>query len=128
MAMIKCPECGRSVSDIATSCPTCGYPIAKSAPNGIVQVKLGTFQSTQNATISANGITLWKGKTGQIAEIKLNGPTNVQINYQMGMFDGAGSCSGIIDPKKSRKWQVVSRPGFITMKLSLQPVDIFDAN
>ena len=127
MAMIKCPECGRSVSDMATSCPTCGYPIAKSAPNGTVLVKLGKFHSIQNATISAHGITLWKGRTGLIAEIKLNGPTNVRIKYKMGMFDGVASCSGIIDPKKSRKWQVVPRPGFIAMKLSLQPVDIFDA-
>ena len=27
MALIKCPECGRDVSDRAISCPNCGYPI-----------------------------------------------------------------------------------------------------
>lgn len=27
MALITCPECGREVSDKATSCPNCGYPI-----------------------------------------------------------------------------------------------------
>lgn len=27
MALIDCPECGRSVSTMATSCPNCGYPI-----------------------------------------------------------------------------------------------------
>lgn len=27
MALIKCPECGTSVSDKATACPKCGYPI-----------------------------------------------------------------------------------------------------
>lgn len=26
MALIKCPECGREISDKATSCPNCGYP------------------------------------------------------------------------------------------------------
>lgn len=128
MAMIKCPECGRMVSNMAASCPTCGYPIASAASDGVVRVKLGMFQSVQGATISANGRTLWSGKTGQIAELKLDRATNVQIKYQLGMFDGAGSCEGIIDPKKSKKWQVVSRPGFITMKLTLQPVDFFDAN
>lgn len=30
--IIKCPECGREVSDRAGSCPGCGYPIAGSAP------------------------------------------------------------------------------------------------
>ena len=29
MALIKCKECGKDVSDMATACPNCGYPIAK---------------------------------------------------------------------------------------------------
>ena len=28
MALIPCPECGRSVSDQASACPQCGHPIA----------------------------------------------------------------------------------------------------
>ena len=27
MALIKCPECGKEVSDNASSCPNCGFPI-----------------------------------------------------------------------------------------------------
>ena len=27
MALIKCPECGREISDKAASCPNCGFPI-----------------------------------------------------------------------------------------------------
>lgn len=29
MALIKCPECGREVSDSAKACPGCGYAISK---------------------------------------------------------------------------------------------------
>ncbi|MDE5803214.1 MAG: zinc-ribbon domain-containing protein [Lachnospiraceae bacterium] len=29
MALIKCPECGKEISDKASSCPGCGYPINK---------------------------------------------------------------------------------------------------
>ena len=29
MALIACPECKREVSDVATVCPNCGYPIEK---------------------------------------------------------------------------------------------------
>lgn len=29
MALIKCPECGKEVSDKACSCPNCGFPILK---------------------------------------------------------------------------------------------------
>lgn len=30
MALIKCPECGREISDKATACPGCGCPINQS--------------------------------------------------------------------------------------------------
>ena len=29
MAMIKCPECGKDISDKAAACPNCGCPVAK---------------------------------------------------------------------------------------------------
>lgn len=29
MALIQCPECGKSISDAAEACPNCGYPIAE---------------------------------------------------------------------------------------------------
>ena len=35
MALIKCPECGNQISDKATSCPHCGYPIASTKDNEI---------------------------------------------------------------------------------------------
>src|SRR2546425_8362560 len=31
MALIKCPECERDVSDKATVCPHCGYPVTPTA-------------------------------------------------------------------------------------------------
>jgi hypothetical protein len=27
MALIKCPECSELISDLAESCPKCGYPL-----------------------------------------------------------------------------------------------------
>ena len=29
MAFIRCPECGRKISDRASACPECGYPVKK---------------------------------------------------------------------------------------------------
>lgn len=29
MALVKCPECGKEISNRATSCPNCGYPISQ---------------------------------------------------------------------------------------------------
>ena len=33
MALFKCPECGRQISNKAVSCPGCGYPISKEVGN-----------------------------------------------------------------------------------------------
>ncbi len=29
MTLISCPECGKDVSDMAPSCPCCGFPVAE---------------------------------------------------------------------------------------------------
>ena len=31
MALIKCPECGKEISDAAIVCPQCGFPIAQAS-------------------------------------------------------------------------------------------------
>ena len=39
MALIKCPECGKEISDNASKCPNCGNPMyvkKKHSPLGIV--------------------------------------------------------------------------------------------
>ena len=33
MAIIKCPECKRKISDQCENCPRCGYPIKNSLGN-----------------------------------------------------------------------------------------------
>lgn len=32
MSLIKCPECGKEISDSADNCPNCGHPLKKKAP------------------------------------------------------------------------------------------------
>lgn len=34
MALTKCPECSRDVSDRAPACPGCGFPVAASTQGG----------------------------------------------------------------------------------------------
>lgn len=36
MALIKCPECGKEVSDKAPACIHCGYPLQESQPREII--------------------------------------------------------------------------------------------
>lgn len=45
MALIKCPECGKEVSDKACSCPNCGYPISTQP---VEQAKAGNAENEEN--------------------------------------------------------------------------------
>lgn len=42
MALIRCPDCGREVSNQAKACPFCGCPIGSASP-GVLRVELRTF-------------------------------------------------------------------------------------
>lgn len=40
MALIRCPECGKEVSELATICPDCGYPICNKVQKNCVEKKV----------------------------------------------------------------------------------------
>ncbi|ALP53990.1 hypothetical protein Tel_13060 [Candidatus Tenderia electrophaga] len=46
MALIDCPECGKKVSDAATSCPNCGIGIASARETQAAGTPLTTIQET----------------------------------------------------------------------------------
>lgn len=46
MALIKCSECGRDVSDKASTCPTCGNPIATAKDVAASGTSIITTQAT----------------------------------------------------------------------------------
>ena len=134
MALIKCPECGKEISDKASNCPSCGYPIEALSPEGTVKIKVSVLRAptglngNQKVSIFSNGRVLWEGKSGEVAEVFFNGETNVTVKYHMSLMHYGGECSGIIDPAKSKKYNVSARQGIMSTKLALQPVDVFDAD
>ena len=52
MALIKCPECGHEVSDRATSCPKCAFPLRESGTK--VEVTSGLLGQSGTAFGAAN--------------------------------------------------------------------------
>ncbi len=40
MALIKCSECGKEISDKATSCPHCGFVTDESLPLGMTKTQV----------------------------------------------------------------------------------------
>lgn len=39
MAIIKCPECSKGISDKAKSCPNCDCPLEEIITSGVVRIK-----------------------------------------------------------------------------------------
>lgn len=134
MALIQCPECGKEISDRAGNCPNCGYPIEALSPEGIVKIKVSALQSSsglngnQKVTILSGDNILWEGKSGEVAEMFLDGERSVTIKYHTSFMHYGGECFGTLDPAKSKKYNVSARQGVFATKLVLQPVDYFDAD
>ena len=57
MALISCPECKKEISDQATSCPHCGFPIAK--PKTDEPTLPAQSQQTQTKSSSSKGCLTW---------------------------------------------------------------------
>ena len=56
MALIDCPECKRSISDQAPSCPQCGYPIKGGAnPRLLSEKNIGQVAGVAGVWLAAPG-------------------------------------------------------------------------
>lgn len=134
MAIIKCPECSKSVSDKANSCPNCGCPVSQLTPSGLVKIKSSAIKSStglhgkQKVTIMKGNHVIWEGEAGEVAEIMFESSTTINVKYHLSYMHYGGECSGTIDPMKSKKYNVSARQGLFSTKLVLQPVDMFDSD
>ena len=91
MALIKCPECGKEISDMATTCIYCGYPIK-------TDVSLQRTTSTQNVH-SANKPTSQVNNSNNSSSGKGGCLITIVVVLLIGMLlsmcsSGSGSNSG----------------------------------
>ena len=132
MPIINCSECGKEVSDKASSCPNCGCPIAipKNStevrikmPNNIVIGVAGLFSSRNAIVKTTSGEILWKGMHGQTAIFNITTETNIIIN----LGGWANELSGKIRPGK--KYSLVQDLGMHWLATyRLTEVDVIDAD
>ena len=62
MALIKCPECGKEISDKSSACIHCGYPLAniQQEKTNVAQTQsVASSTSSENETILELGFTLF---------------------------------------------------------------------
>lgn len=75
MALIKCPECGKEISDKTKKCPECGYPIKK------LNKKFGTKRKIIISLIIVIGIIFIISITVIIIKLS-NGKSTQQVEQQ----------------------------------------------
>lgn len=61
MALIHCPECGREVSDRASSCPGCGFPLTPADTISDTQARLEEAQKRDKKAAAKIGLLLLAG-------------------------------------------------------------------
>ena len=132
MALIKCPECSKEISDKANNCPNCGCPLSELITTGTVRIKMpnnvvegwvGLFSSRKAEIKSKYGSILWQGKHGENASFTVSEPTEIVIN----LGGWANEISGTVYPRK--KYSLVQDMGvhmFATYRLT--EVDYIDAD
>ena len=104
MALIKCPECRKEISNRAQACVYCGCPITPSLKS--VKIKMPLYSSTafiknkKYAILDSNNNVLWSGEIGKIAEFEIDTPTEIKIKFLWGIGPRAIKL-GIVEPSKS---------------------------
>lgn len=132
MAMIKCPECGKEISDKAKTCISCGCPLEEMTSSGIVRIRMpndivegfvGLFSSRQAVVNNTCGMQLWVGQHGENASFTIDCPTEIIID--LGRW--ANSVEGLVEPKK--KYALVQDMGVhLLATFRLTEVDVIDAD
>ena len=132
MAIIKCPECKKEVSDKAKTCIHCGFPLDEMTtsgtvrikmPNNIVQGWVGLFSSRRATVSDSKGKLLWEGQHGENASFVIEEPTKIVI--ELGGW--ANNIEGTVEPKK--KYALIQDMGVhMLATFRLTEVDVIDAD
>lgn len=132
MALIKCPECKREISNRANSCPYCGCPLAETITTGTVRIKMpnnvvdgwvGLFSSRKAEVRTVSGKILWEGSHGENARFTVSAPTKIVID--LGRW--ANDVEGIVYPR--RKYSLIQDMGaHMLATYRLTEVDYIDAD
>lgn len=66
MALIKCPGCGKAISDKADNCPNCGYPVKEDSEYSNLYTSSNAFTKKQNRINSGKTNETGYSSTGRM--------------------------------------------------------------
>lgn len=92
MALIKCPDCGTEVSDLATACIRCGCPLG-AQPTYIRFGKVGGQMYMNKCYVYCNGEE-HACRQGDYIALKITTPTEIEVKMQ----NCFGRARGTVEP------------------------------
>lgn len=125
MALIKCEECGKEVSDKAPSCIHCGCPIVSTSKQGVIKLKVGSLSG------AVTRISLVDTDGEELALVHENTLTTIEIDKEMDIYaqrlGHKDSNVVTVYPHKVNKLQL-SSTGFFNTQLVLNEIDVIDSD
>ena len=116
MALIKCPECGKEISDRAQACIHCGYPLASNEPvGGKVIIKAQTNPVDVTERQMTFDIFTTSGKL--LCTIEPGRVKNIEIDNDVEIF--ARPTYGLEFTKERRKTNSIRISGNKTTRVQL---------
>lgn len=95
MALIKCPECGKEISDKASACPNCGTPIADKKIKVHFHRKKAFGGSGNTGTVFVDGSPVGSAGNGSEFDVMLTtGSHNVVIESKTSGMLASGRSNG----------------------------------
>lgn len=85
MSLIKCSECGEMISNKATKCPRCGYPITESKASGDYMLPVGTILGDGRYRIEQHLASGGFGNTYIATDLKFNDHVAVKEFFMRGV-------------------------------------------
>ena len=120
MALIKCHDCGKEISNQAASCPGCGYPIA-SKPTSVKIRCLSDDLHVKRMKFAICGRVVAEAPLGSVATITINEPTTVDVTIVLGFIGGGSPARFLAVPGKCYEARYC-KPGFAFWETQVREV------
>lgn len=126
MALIKCPECGKDVSDKAQSCINCGCPLAAVNPSGDVTVAVnGPGMVKMYIFDLETGKELWCGRNGEVARFTVEKETEISVIGSMEKNHPERGAKATV--RGGRRYEYKMLQSFWGGKYVINEIDIIDS-
>ena len=128
MALIKCPECGREVSDRAGSCPNCAFPLSSLRTDGTVSIKTPNNLAGKVRIVNASSRSvLWSGNAGQVAKFEITHPTEIGIMWGIQGVNAKFYPGATAYVQAGKRYEMVLGAGILGQKACISEIDVYDS-